>query len=163
MCWCRSTICSTVLRSNCSSCEAGSIIEFVRSPLLPRPDAVLVAILGSAGIAHLVNPAPFDEIVPAWMPGSVRTVTYGSGLVELVGAALVASRKTRRLGGMLALATFVGVFPANIQAALDGGYKGFKAPFNSAAAAWARLPLQLPLFWLARRVIRAAGEKMANA
>ena len=39
-------------------------------------------------------------------------------------------------------------------AALDGGMKDMDPPFDSAAAAWLRLPFQLPLFWLAWRVAR---------
>ena len=122
--------------------------------LLRSPAGAVVAVLGAAGTAHFVLPQSFDPIVPKWMPGSPRLVTYVSGAVELAAALLVANTRTRRLGGIVALATFISVYPANIQAALDGGYKGFKPPFNSAATAWLRLPLQIPLFWLAWRVIR---------
>lgn len=45
----------------------------------------------------------------------------------------------------------IGVFPANIQAALDGGMKDLDPPMNSAAVAWARLPLQIPMIWAALR------------
>jgi uncharacterized membrane protein len=127
--------------------------------LSSAPAALLVGILGTAGVAHFVVPKQFDAIVPRWMPGSPRTTTYASGVLELATAALVKNVGTRRLGGMAALATFVGVYPANIQAALDGGYKSFKPPFDSAVVAWARLPLQFPLFWLARRVIRNATRR----
>jgi uncharacterized membrane protein len=120
------------------------------------PAVALTAILGTAGIAHFVIPKPFDSIVPSWMPGPARTVTYLSGVVELATAALVANPKTRRLGGYLAVATFVGVFPANVQAALDGGMKEFKPPFDSALAAWLRLPFQIPLIWLAWRTAKNA-------
>ena len=41
---------------------------------------------------------------------------------------------------------------ANWQAALDGGMKEQDPPFDSAAAAWIRLPLQLPMLWGAWRV-----------
>jgi uncharacterized membrane protein len=121
-----------------------------------KPDSksaagVLVGILGVAGVGHFAAPKLFDAIVPKWMPGSPRLTTYVSGAVELGVAGLVANPKTRRLGGYLAMATFVGVFPANVQAALDGGMKELKPPFNSPIAAWLRLPLQAPLVWLAWR------------
>ena len=122
-----------------------------------RPSAAavaLVAILGGAGVAHFAKPGFFDPIVPKWMPGSARLITYLSGVAELTAAALIAAPRTRRLGGWVALAVFVGVYPANIQAALDGGMKEMQPPFNSALAAWLRLPFQLPLFWLAWQVAR---------
>jgi uncharacterized membrane protein len=119
------------------------------------PSAIgLAAFLGSAGIAHFVKPDFFDPIVPKWMPGKPRVTTYVSGAVEIASAVLVANPKTRKLGGWLSLATFIGVYPANIQSALDGGMKDMKPPFNTAAAAWARLPLQFPMFKLAWRVAR---------
>ncbi len=129
----------------------------MRSPAWkPTATTVLVAILAGAGAAHLLAPGNFDPIVPSWMPGAARTTTYVSGVAELGTAALISYRPTRRIGGFLALATFVGVYPANIQAALDGGMKGLHPPLDSAAVAWLRLPLQFPLFWLAWRVSRSA-------
>jgi uncharacterized membrane protein len=116
----------------------------------------LAALLGTAGVAHFVAPQFFDDIVPSWMPGSARTTTYVSGVVELVAAALVAIPRTRRMGGWFALATFVAVYPANIQGALDGGYRNVEGFAGSAAAAWLRLPLQLPLIWWAWRVAHRA-------
>lgn len=116
----------------------------------------LVAILGGAGTMHFVNPAFFDPLVPKWMPGSARLITYLSGAVELAAAVAVANPKTRRFGGLFALATFIGVFPANIQAALDGGMSGMEPPMDSAAVAWARLPFQFPMMWLAWRVAQDA-------
>lgn len=116
--------------------------------------AAVVAILGGAGVTHFTNPGFFDPLVPDWMPGSPRTVTHVSGVFELAAAVLVAIPRTRRWGGLLALLTFVGVFPANIQAALDGGMKDMDPPYDSAAVAWARLPFQVPMIWLAWRVWR---------
>ena len=114
----------------------------------------LAALIGTAGAMHFVRPEFFDAIVPDWMPGSKRTTTYVSGAVELAGAALLVGRSTRRLGGWWCAATFVGVFPANIQAALDGGMSDMDPPFDHAAVAWLRLPLQLPLIAWAVKVAR---------
>lgn len=116
------------------------------------PALLLIAILGLAGVGHFVAPEFFDRIVPEWMPGSERWVTYASGVVEVVAAVLIAVPRTRRFGGWFAFATFLGVYPANIQAALDGGMAEMEPPFDSALAAWLRLPLQLPLLWLAWKV-----------
>ena len=114
----------------------------------------LAAFIGTAGLMHFVRPEFFDAIVPSWMPGADRTVTSVSGGFELAGAVLVASKRTRKLGALVCLLTFIGVYPANIQSALDGGIADAPEPFNSAAAAWLRLPLQIPLILWARRVFR---------
>ena len=119
----------------------------------------VAGLLGTAGVAHFVKPDAFDAIVPSWMPGSARTTTLVSGAVELGAAALVAMPRTRRVGGWLAAATFLAVYPANIQAALDGGMASAPEPWNSATVAWARLPLQVPMVWAALRVARAAGKQ----
>jgi uncharacterized membrane protein len=76
--------------------------------------------------------------------------------VELVGAALVIAPRTRRIGAWWCLATFVAVFPANIQSVIDGGVADAPPPFNTRAAALGRLPLQAPMIWWARSVARAA-------
>lgn len=113
--------------------------------------------IGVPGVLHFVTPKFFDAVVPRWMPGRARTVTHVSGVVELAGAALVLNPSTRRLGGWWCLATFLAVYPANIQMALDGGLEGAPPPMGSAAAAWVRLPFQLPMLWLAHCVAVEAG------
>jgi uncharacterized membrane protein len=116
----------------------------------------LAALMGGAGTMHFVRPEFFDAIVPRWMPGRPRTTTYVSGLAELVAAALVVNPRTRRLGGWWSVVTILGVYPANIQMAIDGGVPDAAPPLDSAAAAWARLPLQIPMVWRAVRVAREA-------
>ena len=120
----------------------------------------LSALLGFAGVAHFVRPQFFDPIVPDWMPGSARTTTYVSGVVELAAAVLVANPRTRRFGGWFAAATFIGVFPANVQSALDGGMSGLEPPLDSPVVAWARLPLQFPL--IAWAIAVARGSRRHN-
>jgi uncharacterized membrane protein len=129
--------------------------------IVPLDAAALVLILGGAGVAHFVRPGFFDPLVPGWMPGEARWVTYASGAVELAVAALLAVPRTRRLGGAAAFATLLAVYPANIQAALDGGMHELDPPFDSAAAAWIRLPFQLPLLWLAWRVAQRSSVPSA--
>jgi uncharacterized membrane protein len=121
-------------------------------PTSNRSALALAAFMGSAGVAHFAKPEFFDAIVPGWVPGDARLVTHLSGAVELTAAALVALPQTRKLGGWFTAATLVGVFPANIWAAVDGGMHQLEAPYDSAAVAWLRLPLQLPLIWWAMRV-----------
>ena len=123
--------------------------------------AALVGILGGAGVMHFVNPQFFDPIVPKWMPGSARTTTYVSGVVEIASAVAVVNPRTRRLGAIFALLTFLGVWPANIQAALDGGMKDLDPPLDSAAAAWIRVPFQLPMMWLAWKLAKDVKARTA--
>jgi uncharacterized membrane protein len=109
----------------------------------------LIAILGGSGVLHLVVPRPYERIVPPRF-GDARTIVYLSGVAELGCAALLASRRTRRAGGLLSAGLFVGVFPANLYAVKVMGNRFTKA------AAVARLPLQLPMITAALRVAREA-------
>jgi uncharacterized membrane protein len=109
--------------------------------------AGLIAILGGSGVLHMLVPAPYERIVPPGF-GDPRTMVYLSGVAELGCAALLASRRTRRTGGLLSAGLFVGVFPANLYAVKIMGNRLTKA------AAVARLPLQLPMITAALRVAR---------
>ena len=88
-----------------------------------------------------MRPEFFDEIVPHALPASPRAWTYVSGVAELACAVAVARPPTRRAGGLAAAVLFVAVFPANIQMAVDWRTR----PARDRAAAYGRLPLQLPL------------------
>ncbi|MGW5460322.1 DoxX family protein [Streptomyces sp. NPDC003996] len=113
-----------------------------RSPLL------LAGLLATAGVAHFATPRPFDALVPRALPGSPRAWTYGSGAVELALAAGIAAPRTRAVAAKAAAAFLVGVFPANVQMAVDWRHR--PAPLRTAALA--RLPLPLVLW--ARGVAR---------
>jgi len=105
---------------------------------------LLVGVLAGVGTLHLVHPEPFEELVPKAL-GDPRLWTYASGVAEIAGACALAHPRTRRVGGWFVAGLFVAVFPGNVKAAVDGGMGGLPAPLDSAAAAWLRLPLQLPL------------------
>ncbi|MEV6808701.1 hypothetical protein ACH4NF_16920 [Streptomyces sp. NPDC017248] len=120
-----------------------------RSPLL------LAGLLAVAGVAHFAVPRQFDAIVPEQLPGPPRAWTYGSGAVELALAAGIAAPRTRATAAKAAAAFFVGVFPANVQMAVDWRHR--PAPLRSAALA--RLPLQVPLVLWARSVSRRAKAR----
>nr|WP_202495693.1 hypothetical protein [Streptomyces sp. SID4982] len=111
---------------------------------------LLAGLLASAGIAHFAAPKVFDGLVPRALPGSPRTWTYASGVVELALAAGVAAPATRPLAAKAAAAFFVGVFPANVKMAVDWRHR----PAPQRAASLARLPLQVPLVLWARGVAR---------
>lgn len=122
----------------------------------PRGPALrLAALLAGAGVLHFVRPAPFDSIVPKQLPGRARTYTYASGVAELAVATTLAIPRTRRLGGTLAAALFVAVFPANVQMAVSWLRSDRASPVAKSVAV-ARLPLQIPLVTEALKVRRTA-------
>ena len=123
----------------------------------------LAAFLLVAGLAHFVVPRSYERIVPR-MLGDPSFWVRWSGVAEIGCAALVAHPRTRRPGALAAIALFVAVFPANVQMALDGGIAGASFPLGSAAVAWARLPLQVPLVLWAGRVARSSsGRRLLRA
>ncbi|HZF92263.1 DoxX family protein [Streptomyces sp.] len=115
-----------------------------RSPLL------LAGLLAAAGVAHFAAPRTFDAIVPRALPGEPRAWTRASGVAELALAAGLALPRTRKAAALSTAAFFVGVFPANVKMALD--WRDRPTPLK--AAAYGRLPLQLPLVLWARSVAK---------
>ena len=118
----------------------------------PWPAYRLAAVLLGVGVVHFVAPKPFDDIVPAQLPGEARFYTYASGVDELGTGALLLAPKTRRLGGTLAALLFIAVFPANINMARQWWDK----PLPLKLGAIARLPLQIPMITEALKVRRTA-------
>ncbi len=116
---------------------------------LPNDVKVLAGILGISGVIHLVRPETYEPIMPDLVPAH-REVILASGVAELLCSAGLLHPSTRRLAGWASAALLLGVYPANIKMAIDAGQTdntGFKA------AAWGRLPLQLPMI---RSALRAA-------
>lgn len=118
---------------------------------------LLTALLAGAGVTHFWKPGIYDPIVPHALPGPPRAWTYVSGVAELGVAASVANPATRKRGALAALLLFIAVYPANIQMAVDADDSTTKA------IAYARLPLQFPLFWLAWKVSRDARRQGSPA
>ena len=71
-------------------------------------------------------------------------------MAELATAALIAAPATRRRGALIAAGLFVGVFPGNVQMAVDWSHRSIAEQ----ALAYGRLPLQLPLVVWALRVAK---------
>jgi uncharacterized membrane protein len=119
-----------------------------------RSDRALAGLLLVTGLTHFLRPEFYDAIVPGWVPGTARTWTYGSGAAELaIGVALLLPRQRRR-AAYAAVVLFVVVFPANVKMALDGGHPDASGVLGTAAVAWVRLPLQVPLIWWALTLAR---------
>jgi len=106
--------------------------------------------LVGVGTVHFLAPKPFDDIVPAELPGSARFYTYASGVVEIATGALLVPRGTRRLAGLAAALLFVGVFPANVNMCRLWWGK----PWPMRIVALARLPLQIPMITTALKIWR---------
>jgi uncharacterized membrane protein len=102
----------------------------------------MAGMLLTSSVGHFVIPKPFMKIVPRFL-GHPRFWVYASGLVEATAGALMLSSDSanRRKGGMLAAATLVGVYPANIQMAVDAGRPRSIKSWST----WLRLPLQVPM------------------
>ncbi|MGO9511394.1 MAG: hypothetical protein ACLPXZ_30180 [Mycobacterium sp.] len=110
----------------------------------------LGAMLLGVGTVHFLAPKPFDDIIPAELPGSPRFYTYASGVAELaVGAGLLVPR-TRRFAASSAALLFIAVFPGN----LNMVRLWWDKPWPMRIAALARLPLQIPMITAALRVGR---------
>lgn len=110
----------------------------------------IAALLIGVGTVHFLAPKPFDEIVPAELPGSPRLYTYVSGVAEVGIGALLLARNTRRFGALAAVALFLGVFPANVNMCRLWWDK----PWPMRVVALARLPLQIPMITAALKVRR---------
>ncbi len=116
---------------------------------------MLAVSLVATGVGHFATPRTFESMVPPDLPFglSPRCATQISGVAELAIAGLLALPRTRRLGGLGAAALFVAVFPANVHMARQSSDRAW--PFR--LAAYARLPLQLPLILLAAGVARSSA------
>lgn len=103
------------------------------------------------GTLHFVRPAFFLAIVPPWLPSHGLLVAL-SGVAELLGAAGLLSRTTRRVAGWWLLALLIAVFPANIQMLMNAQAEG--ATSARQLALWLRLPIQpLLMYWIWRVAI----------
>ena len=112
----------------------------------------LAALLLGMGVLHFAAPKPFDTVIPAELPGSPRFYTYASGVGELASGALLAAPRTRRLGGLAAVALFIAVFPANLNMVRLWWGKSWAVRIGTIA----RLPLQIPLISWALRIYRSS-------
>ena len=130
-----------------------------RGPVLAA--AGLAALLAVAGVAHLVRPQTFDDLIPRALVAPRPWVIW-SGIAELACAGAVAVPRTRRLGALGAAALFVVVLPGNVTMAIDAS-AALDATALRTALTWARVPLQVPLVGWALSVARAAAASRAAA
>jgi len=110
----------------------------------------LAGLFTTSGVVHLAKPEVYLPLMPSWVPKH-REVILASGVAELACAAGLLYPRTRRAAGWASAALLVGVFPGNVKMATDASKTnstGFKA------AAFGRLPLQLPMIRTALKAAR---------
>ena len=113
----------------------------------PKDVTALAVLFATSGAIHLVRPEVYEPIMPRFVPRH-REVVYASGVAELLCAAGLLHPRTRSAAGWASAALLLAVYPANLKMAADASRTertGFKA------AAFGRLPLQLPMIRAAYR------------
>ena len=120
------------------------------SRLRTAAPTALACVFGLAGVLHVARPTFFDDLMPRVVPARLhRPLDYVSGAAELACAVGLVRRS--RWASTASTALLLAVWPANLQMALDAGTGRHPGSMDSAAMAWARMPLQLPLLWAARQ------------
>lgn len=117
---------------------------------MSRDAKLMGAGLIGMGLLHFAAPKGFDAIIPPELPVPPRTLTYASGVAELVIGAGLLHARTQRLSALAAAGLFVAVFPANLHTVRVVADK----PLPTRLVALARLPLQVPMIVGAWRIFR---------
>ena len=111
---------------------------------------IVIALFTASGILHLVNPSAFLWLMPEWAPFVTELIII-SGVAELIAALGLVFRL--RWAPIFTTLVLLGVWPANWWFAFDVLGQG---DLWLAIAAWARLPLQIPLIvWALRSETKA--------
>lgn len=122
------------------------------APVLRLGARVVALLFTISGVLHLVRPSIYTSIVPDVLPAHTFLVVV-SGAAELLCAAGLVARPTRRWAGAASAALLLAVFPANVTMAFEA-WRSWSAGHDSGfylAGTLLRLPLQLPLIWWAWR------------
>jgi uncharacterized membrane protein len=118
------------------------------SKIRRRAPQVLAAAFITSGIVHLVKPETFMSGMPRLIPDKHhKNLIYASGLAELACAYGLLKRTS--WGANASAALLIGVFPVHIQMTLDAGTGRNPGIADKPAAAWGRMPLQIPMIWAA--------------
>jgi uncharacterized membrane protein len=110
---------------------------------------VVAAAFTVSGFVHLVHPGTFTPLVPPVLPRPTDLV-YASGVAEL--ACAVGLWRRDRWAGVASAVLLVLIWPGNLQAAITAQQGD---DLITKLVTWIRLPLQIPLVWLALQSGRA--------
>lgn len=124
---------------------------------MPLATKLLAGLFAVSGTIHLVKPEFYEPLMPSWVPAH-REVIYGSGVAEILLAAGLAVPATRCAAGWGSVVLLLAVFPGNIKMTLDA-FETDNTGMQVGSAA--RLPLQLPLLWVAYRAARPRSPERA--
>ncbi len=80
----------------------------------------------------------FAAMIPAFLPNDLWVI-YMTGVFEIAGAVGLLIPRTRRLAGVCLVLLLVALFPANVNAIINGIPLGGNAP----TPLWVRAPMQL--------------------
>jgi len=107
---------------------------------------VLAAAFLAAGVLHVLLPAPFLGITPAWVPWPDHVIRL-TGVAEVLGAIGLMTPRLRRAAGVGLALYAVCVYPANIKHAIDSagdphailgwGYHAPRLAFQPVIVWWA--------------------------
>lgn len=123
---------------------------------LPVGTRFVVGAFAVSGVVHLVRPSVFAPLIPRAL-GDPQPWVLGSGMVELACAAGLATRQA--WAPAVTTATLAVVWVGNLQMAVDLQHS--RRPAWQKAAAWARLPVQVPLLAAAWRSPRGRAPAVA--
>jgi uncharacterized membrane protein len=112
---------------------------------------LLAAAMVGVGVTHFTSPAPFEAMMPAFLPAPHALVLI-SGAFEILGGLGLLVPQTRRFASLGLVALYVAVFPANLNMAIHHIQIG--ATPLSPAVLWGRLPFQILFIAWALRVGR---------
>jgi uncharacterized membrane protein len=112
-----------------------------------------------SGILHFARPEPFARIMPPLFPRPKDLVLI-SGAAEILGGVGLLVARTRRPAAYGLALLLVVVFPANIYMAV--AHVPFPGLLGNRWLQWLRLPLQLPLIWLALHYAKQPSPPVAQ-
>lgn len=113
----------------------------------------LALILAVAGVVHLVSPEVFHPAMPPYLPWPHEIILF-TGVCELLAAAGLFPRKSRRVTALTLAVYFVAILPAHWHIATNG-----IAMFGAAhpGVLWGRLLFQPVLVLWALSIAKASA------
>lgn len=118
---------------------------------------ILAAFFIAVGTLHFLNPGPFLEIVPSYLPFPLGLV-YLSGFFEIAGGLGLLVPRLRWWAGMGLILLLAAVLPANIYMLTDHPF--LLGQRVSDWVLWVRLPMQgvlmAMIWWVA---VRPSSER----
>ncbi|PHX60545.1 MAG: DoxX family protein [Actinobacteria bacterium] len=129
---------------------------------MTTPSSIGTKVLASSflvsGIIHLIKPAVFEPLLPKALPAH-REINYASGVAEIAcGVGLLTRARWAPVASAMLL---FGIWSGNWQYAITV-QNSSRASTPHKIAAWARVPMQLPLIRIALRAGHSAQPSLAS-